>query len=153
LFRFVAALPTIFFTSVSNSNSLNSTCSYCFCLIRFLSCSNLSCEELTSISLCFPISSHIIQHNVSLSTAKRIVLERRGIQTSSSFVKIWLVCIPESKANLLFFWHLYGLVFYLESIGVRYIMIWWLAFEKKPFQFWREIWIQVVVILLQLYPL
>ena len=30
-------------------------------------------------------------------------------------------------------------------------MIWRLAFEKKPFQFWREIWIQVVVILLQLY--
>ena len=30
-------------------------------------------------------------------------------------------------------------------------MIWWLAFEKKPFQFWREIWIQVVIILLQLY--
>ena len=30
-------------------------------------------------------------------------------------------------------------------------MIWWLAFEKKPFQFWQEIWIQVVVILLQLY--
>ena len=30
-------------------------------------------------------------------------------------------------------------------------MIWWLAFEKKTFQFWREIWIQVVVILLQLY--
>ena len=30
-------------------------------------------------------------------------------------------------------------------------MIWWLAFEKKPFQFRREIWIQVVVILLQLY--
>ena len=30
-------------------------------------------------------------------------------------------------------------------------MIWWLVFEKKPLQFWREIWIQVVVILLQLY--
>ena len=30
-------------------------------------------------------------------------------------------------------------------------MIWWLAFEKRPFQFWRKIWIQVVVILLQLY--
>ena len=29
-------------------------------------------------------------------------------------------------------------------------MIWWLALEIKPFQFWREIWIQVVVILLQL---
>ena len=57
-----------------------------------------------------------------LITAKRI-LERRGIQTSSLFVKIGLVCIPEFKANFLFFWHLYGLVFYLESIGVRYIMI------------------------------
>ena len=22
-------------------------------------------------------------------------------------------------------------------------MIWWLIFEKKPFQIWREIWIQV----------
>ena len=22
-------------------------------------------------------------------------------------------------------------------------MIWWLAFEKKPFRFWREIWIQI----------
>ena len=30
-------------------------------------------------------------------------------------------------------------------------MIWWLVFEKKTFQFWREIWIQIVVILLQLY--
>ena len=29
-------------------------------------------------------------------------------------------------------------------------MVWWLAFEKKQFQFWREIWIQVVVILLKL---
>ena len=27
----------------------------------------------------------------------------------------------------------------------------WLAFEKKPFQFWREIWIQAIFILLQLY--
>ena len=30
-------------------------------------------------------------------------------------------------------------------------MICWLVFDKKPFQFWREIWIHVVVILLQLY--
>ena len=29
-------------------------------------------------------------------------------------------------------------------------MIWWLAFEKEPFQFWLEMWIQVVLILLQL---
>ena len=40
------------------------------------------------------------------STAKRI-LERRGIQTSSSVVKIRLVCIPEFKVNFLFFWHLF----------------------------------------------
>ena len=33
--------------------------------------------------------------------AKRI-LERRGIQTSSLFVKIWLVCISEFKANFFF---------------------------------------------------
>ena len=34
---------------------------------------------------------------------------------------------------------------------LSWIMIWLLAFEKKPFWFWQEIWIQVVVILLQLY--
>ena len=28
------------------------------------------------------------------------------------------------------------------------MMIWWLAFEKKPFQFWLEIWIQVIVVIL-----
>ena len=50
-----------------------------------------------------------------LSAAKRI-LERHGIQTSSSFVKIWLVCIPEFKTNLLFFCHLYGLGFFLSKI-------------------------------------
>ena len=43
--------------------------------------------------------------NGLLCTAKRI-LERRGVQTSSLFVKIWLVCIPESKANFLFSWHI-----------------------------------------------
>ena len=32
------------------------------------------------------------------------------------FVKIWLVCISEIKANLLFFGHLYGLVFHLEYL-------------------------------------
>ena len=30
-------------------------------------------------------------------------------------------------------------------------MIWWLVFEKKPFKFWREIWIHSVAIFLQLY--
>ena len=54
--------------------------------------------------------------------------------------------IPEFEANFLFFWHLYGLVFYLKTIGV-----WLLAFEKNPFQFWREIWNQVVVLLIKQY--
>ena len=45
-------------------------------------------------------------------TAKRI-LERHGIQTSSLFV-----CIPEFEANFLFLWHLYGLIFKLETIRV-----------------------------------
>ena len=51
------------------------------------------------------------------TTAKRI-LERRGIQTSSSFVKLWLLCILEFKANFLLFWHLYGL-FFLSRIYWR----------------------------------
>ena len=38
-----------------------------------------------------------------------------------------------------------------HPIGGSKVIIWWLVFEKKPFQFWREIWIQVVVIVLQLY--
>ena len=34
----------------------------------------------------------------TLNSARRI-LERRGMQTSSSFIKILLVCIPEFKSN------------------------------------------------------
>ena len=36
-------------------------------------------------------------------------------------------------------------VFFLEIIGISLMIIGWLIFEKKPFQFWREISIQVVV--------
>ena len=43
------------------------------------------------------------------------------------------------------------LAFWSRTIWVSQIIIWWLIFEKKPYQFWREIWIWVVVILLQLY--
>ena len=46
---------------------------------------------------------------------------------------------------------LYHLLFALETIGISEIIIWWLIFEKRPFQFWREIWIWVVVILSKLY--
>ena len=53
------------------------------------------------------------------NTAKRI-LKRLGIKTSSLFVKIWWVCIPNSKADFLFFGvHMDGLVFYQETSGVR----------------------------------
>ena len=43
-------------------------------------------------------------------------------------------------SKFLVFWCLYQLVFDLETIGI----IWWLIFEKKPFQFWQYIWIQVL---------
>ena len=41
------------------------------------------------------------------------------------------VCVPNFKGNFLFFLAFNGLVFNLETIEVRLIMIWWLAFEKK----------------------
>ena len=40
--------------------------------------------------------------------------------------------------------------FYLEAIAVNQIIIWWQIFENKPFQFY-PIWIQFLVILLQLH--
>ena len=79
--------------------------------------------------------------------------ERHKMSTRTSFVKIWTVSNCEFNANFLTFLSLYHLFFALETIGVSEITIWWLIFEKKPFQFWREIWIWVVVILLQLYYL
>ena len=48
----------------------------------------------------------------------------------------------EFNANFLTFLGLYHL---LLDTGASSIIIWWLIFEKKPLQFWREIWIQVVV--------
>ena len=66
---------------------------------------------------------------------------------------IWTVSNCEFNTNFLTFLGLYHMLFALETIGVTYIIIWWLIFEKKSFQFWREIWIWVVVILLQLYCL
>ena len=46
-----------------------------------------------------------------------LLLERLGIQSSSSFVKICYVCVREFKGNFFFFTGLHGLVFYLEIIG------------------------------------
>ena len=68
-----------------------------------------------------------------------------------SFVKIWTV--SEFNANFLTFWGLYYIIPFCSRnyIGFSYIVIWWLIFEKKPFQFWQKIWIWVIDILLQLY--
>ena len=80
-------------------------------------------------------------------TAKK-TLERRGIQTSSSFDKIWLVCFPEFKANFLFFWHSYGLGFFLSRIywsSLDYDLM--ASIWEKVISILREIWIQLVIIL------
>ena len=67
----------------------------------------------------------------------------------TSFVKIWTVSNCEFIANFLTFLGLYHLLFALETIGVSYINHHLMAnvyvFEKKPFQYWQEIWIWVVV--------
>ena len=42
--------------------------------------------------------------------------------------------------------------FYLETIKFILIIVWWLILRNKPLRFWREIWVQVILILLQLYP-
>ena len=63
------------------------------------------------------------------------------------FLLIWTVSNCEFNANYLSFLGLYHLLFALETIAVSLNIIWWLIFEKKPW----EIWIWVVVILLQLY--
>ena len=73
------------------------------------------------------------------------------MSTWTYFVKIWTDSNCELNANFLTFLDLNHLCFALETIGVSQIVIWLLIFEKNPFQFWREIWIWVVVILLQLY--
>ena len=66
------------------------------------------------------------------------------MSTWTSFVKIWTVSNCVFNANFSAFWGLYHMLFALETIGVSEIIIWWLVFEKKPFQFWRKIWIWVV---------
>ena len=77
-----------------------------------------------------------------ISYTAKIILERLGIIVCQNLI---LQTTPYSYS----FFDI-SMVFPLETIGVS-IMIWWLAFEKKPSQFSRDILIQVVVILLQLY--
>ena len=70
------------------------------------------------------------------------------MSTWTSFFRILTVSNCEFNANFL---GLYHMLFALDTIGVSYIIIWWLTFDKTSFQFWREILIWVLVILLQLY--
>ena len=53
--------------------------------------------------------------NINFSYTVMRILERLGIQTSSSFVKI---CIPEFKQISYFFGIYMACCFYLETIGV-----------------------------------
>ena len=72
------------------------------------------------------------------------------MNTKTSFVKICAVIKCEFNINFFTFLGLHHMLFALETIGVSWIIIWWLIFEKKTFQFSQEILIWVVVILLQL---
>ena len=91
-----------------------------------------------------------IVRNSRLFSAKR-KLERLQFSTSSLFVKFWSACSFEFNVYFWTFWALYHLFIDLETIGVDYIIIWWLVLEKKPKWKRREIWIKIVVIFLQLY--
>ena len=90
-------------------------------------------------------------------------LQKRLMQYSSNRIRktqnehLNIVCqnlyYPCCKFKAFFhnFWCLFHILFDLNIIGVSYIIIWWLIFEKKSDQFWREVWIHVLVISLQLY--
>ena len=72
--------------------------------------------------------------------------ERHKMSIWTYFYKIWIVCSCRFKVDFIIFWCLYHLHFDLKTINHH----WWLIlFEKKSNRFWREIWIQVLVILLQ----
>ena len=110
------------------------------------------------IHLCFFIASNyyylvfleLVSQKTPLFVTVVIKYERHKMSIGTSFVKIWNACSCEFKPNFLIFWCLYHLRFDLETIG-ELIKSSSGGFEKKPNQFWHEIWIQVLVILLQLY--
>ena len=75
---------------------------------------------------------------------------RRFTYSCNKIIKTWIQ-ISWKKIEITSSQILVNMVFDLETIEVSYITLWLLMFEKKSFQFWREIWIQVLIILLQLY--
>ena len=102
----------IFFNSVSSlldhSTVLHNQSNVNFCNKKRLQSSFFNLFYLGKKSWVLFLSTHTqvnqspIKKLFDFITAK-IILERLGIQTSPSFVKIWSVCIPEFKAKLLFF--------------------------------------------------
>ena len=65
--------------------------------------------------ICFQLAKRELKCNFFsffVCTAKRIL----GIQTSSSFVKIWQVSITEFKAKLLFFWFYMACFFFWKLL-------------------------------------
>ena len=59
------------------------------------------------------------------------------MSTWTSFVKIWTVSNCESNPNFLTFFLIYTTCFLLKKL----LELVKSSSEKKPFQFWREIWI------------
>ena len=88
--------------------------------------------------------------NFGSLTAKRILerlVEYRLHHHLSKFDRSVFLILKSIIYFLAYVWLVF-FFFYLQTIGVRLIFIWWLSFEKKPFQFWHKTWIQVLVTLL-----
>ena len=85
-------------------------------LVSLEKCRKVWKGQVSDFFFCLILSRKYVQHFIvvnpwkrrirSESTSKRI-LERRRTQTSSSFVKIWLVCIREFLSQFLIFFGIY----------------------------------------------
>ena len=83
---------------------------------------------------------NLAPYNIQLREYQKDLKYRLHLRLSKFDRSVFLNLKPISC----FFGIYMALSFYLETIAVRQIMIRWLAFEKKPFQFWRKICIQVL---------
>ena len=61
--------------------------------------------------------THVMLMFIPSTAIREYILESLGIQTASSFFKMSV--FRNLKPISYFFWRLYSLVFYLETIGVR----------------------------------
>ena len=93
--------------SLSNCNFMTSKLFFVRCVVNWE-----WIKKSLRIIMLQPQEKNAILWQKLFHTAKGI-LERFGIQTSSSVVK--KVCIPEFKANFVILWHLHCLVFHLKN--------------------------------------